>query len=70
MRATTIRLPPAYRLTIRPRAKAARKIRLGYLSGEFREQATAILMAGLYERHDRDRFEVIAMDNGSADQAP
>ncbi len=43
------------------------KIRLGYLSGEFREQATAILMAGLYERHDRDRFEIIALDNGSAD---
>ena len=43
------------------------KIRLAYLSGEFREQATAILMAGLYERHDRDKFEVIAVDNGSAD---
>ena len=43
------------------------KIRLGYLSGEFREQATAILMAGLYERHDRSCFEVIAIDNASAD---
>jgi len=43
------------------------KIRLGYLSGEFRDQATAILMAGLYERHDRSRFEVIALDNDSAD---
>jgi predicted O-linked N-acetylglucosamine transferase (SPINDLY family) len=43
------------------------KIRLGYLSGEFRNQATAILMAGLYERHDRNRFEIIAVDNGSAD---
>ncbi|HYS47025.1 MAG TPA: tetratricopeptide repeat protein, partial [Rhizomicrobium sp.] len=47
--------------------KVQAKIRLGYLSGEFREQATAILMAGLYERHDRNRFEVIAVDNGSAD---
>ena len=45
------------------------KIRLGYLSGEFREQATAILMAGLYERHDRSRFEIIALDNGSADRS-
>jgi predicted O-linked N-acetylglucosamine transferase (SPINDLY family) len=43
------------------------KIRLGYLSGEFRDQATAILMAGLYEQHDRERFEIIAVDNGSAD---
>jgi predicted O-linked N-acetylglucosamine transferase (SPINDLY family) len=46
--------------------KAHAKIRLGYLSGEFHDQATAILMAGLYERHDRARFEVIAVDNGSA----
>ena len=45
------------------------KIRLGYLSGEFRDQATAILMAGLYERHDRSRFEIIAVDNGSADKS-
>lgn len=51
-------------------ARAGReKIRLGYLSGEFREQATAILMAGLYERHDRARFEVIAVDNGGADNS-
>jgi protein O-GlcNAc transferase len=39
------------------------KIRIGYVSGEFREQATAILMAGLYESHDREKFEVIAIDN-------
>ncbi len=53
-----------------PASRARRaKIRLGYLSGEFREQATAILMAGLYERHDRSCFEVIAIDNGSADSS-
>jgi predicted O-linked N-acetylglucosamine transferase (SPINDLY family) len=56
-----------------PHAPALRmnngKIRLGYLSGEFREQATAILTAGLYERHDRSCFEVIAIDNGSADNS-
>jgi predicted O-linked N-acetylglucosamine transferase (SPINDLY family) len=49
--------------------KGRKKIRLGYLSGEFRDQATAILMAGLYERHDRSRFEVVAVDNGSADKS-
>ena len=53
-----------------PAARQGReKIRLGYLSGEFREQATAILMAGLYERHDRSRFEILAVDNGSADRS-
>ena len=50
--------------------KAHKKIRIGYVSGEFREQATAILMAGLYEAHDRNTFEVIAIDNtGAADDA-
>ena len=49
--------------------KERNKIRIGYLSGEFREQATAILMAGLYERHDRTQFEIIALDNDSADHS-
>ncbi|HVW75948.1 MAG TPA: tetratricopeptide repeat protein [Rhizomicrobium sp.] len=43
------------------------RIRIGYVSGEFREQATAYLMAGLYELHDRGKFEVIAIDNGGGD---
>jgi protein O-GlcNAc transferase len=43
------------------------KIRIGYVSGEFREQATAYLMAGLYELHDREKFEVIAIDSGGGD---
>jgi predicted O-linked N-acetylglucosamine transferase (SPINDLY family) len=55
-----------------PHNRAARKdrkkIRIGYLSGEFRHQATAILMAGLYERHDREQFEIVAIDAGQNDQ--
>ena len=43
------------------------RIRIGYVSGEFREQATAYLTAGLYELHDRDKFEIIAVDNGGGD---
>jgi predicted O-linked N-acetylglucosamine transferase (SPINDLY family) len=43
------------------------KIRLGYMSGEFRNQATAFLTAGLYECHDKDRFELVAIDNGRSD---
>jgi predicted O-linked N-acetylglucosamine transferase (SPINDLY family) len=50
-----------------PPPPAAGKIRLGYVSADFRVQATALLTAGLYERHDRDRFEVVAFDNGRAD---
>lgn len=40
------------------------KIRVGYLCGEFRQQATSILMAELFELHDRNRFDLFAFDNG------
>jgi protein O-GlcNAc transferase len=43
------------------------KIRLGYLCGEFRQQATSFLAAGLFERHDRNRFELFAFDNDGGD---
>jgi len=58
----------------RPHDAAARKgnkkIRIGYVSGEFHQQATAVLMAGLYDRHDREKFELVALDNGPDDQSP
>lgn len=53
----------------RPSPRVHDKIRIGYVSAEFREQATAYLMAGLYELHDRQRFEVIAIDNGGGDSS-
>ena len=40
------------------------RIRIGYLGGEFRDQATSILAVELFELHDRERFEVVAFDNG------
>jgi protein O-GlcNAc transferase len=43
------------------------KIRLGYLCGEFRAQATMYLAAGLFEHHDRSRFVVTAFDNSRDD---
>ena len=46
------------------------KIRVGYLSGEFYEQATAFLTVGLYELHDKSRFEIVAFDNGLNDKGP
>ena len=45
------------------------KIRIGYLSGEFRDQATSILMTGLFELHDKNRFELFAFDNGWDDSS-
>lgn len=54
----------------RPAQRGTReKIRLGYVSAEFREHATAYLMAGLFELHDRTAFEVIAIDNGTRDNS-
>lgn len=41
-----------------------RKIRIGYLGGEFRAQATAYLLTGMLEAHDKGRFEVVAFDSG------
>lgn len=40
------------------------KIRVGYLSGEFRQQAISILMTGVFASHNRDRFEIFAFDSG------
>ena len=40
------------------------KIRIGYLCGEFRNQATSILMTRVWELHDKSMFEIFAFDNG------
>lgn len=40
------------------------RIRLAYLSADFHDHATAYLMAGLFERHDRTRFETIGVSFG------
>jgi len=46
-----------------------KKMRIGYLSGEFREQATSHLITGVLENHDRSRFEIYAFDNGWDDRS-
>ena len=51
------------------RARSSDKIRLAYFSGEFRQQATSYLAVGLYERHDKSKFELIAFDNGRSDDS-
>jgi predicted O-linked N-acetylglucosamine transferase (SPINDLY family) len=40
------------------------RIRLAYLSADFHDHATARLTAGLFEHHDRSRFEVIGVSYG------
>lgn len=46
------------------------KLRLGYLSADFHEHATAVLIAELIERHDRDRFEIVGCSYGADDGGP
>ena len=47
------------------RARSAHpRIRLGYFSRDFRNHATAYLMAGLFERHDRSKLELHAFSFG------
>ena len=48
---------------------AHQKIRIAYLSADFHRHATAYLMAGLFELHDRARFEVTGMSLGPDDQS-
>lgn len=43
------------------------KIRVAYLSGDFHDHATAYLMAGIFETHDRERFETTAISLGPDD---
>jgi protein O-GlcNAc transferase len=64
-----IRPPPEAVFDHKPFAEN-RRIRLGYLSGDFHQHATARLMAELFERHDRDRFEVSAYSYGPDDNSP
>lgn len=45
------------------------KIRIAYLSADFHEHATAYLMAGLFEAHDRDKFHVTAVSFGNDDKS-
>jgi protein O-GlcNAc transferase len=46
------------------------RIRLAYLSSDFHAHPLGYLMAGLFEQHDRKRFELIAISSGPDDRSP
>ena len=52
------------------RRVAGRKIRLGYLGGEFHDTAIMSLLASTIENHDRERFEVHAFSFGPEIEGP
>jgi len=45
------------------------KIRIGYVSADFREHRVAYLAAGLFECHDRSRFDVLGLSIGPNDRS-
>ena len=47
-----------------PEPAARAKIRVGYFSMDFRQHAVATLTAGLFEAHDRAKFEIYAFSFG------
>jgi protein O-GlcNAc transferase len=45
------------------------RIKIAYISPDLREHPVGHLMAGIFERHDRNRFETIAISLGIDDQS-
>jgi len=58
------------RAAVPNRTLSSGRLRIGYLSADFHSHATAFLAAGLFEQHDRNRFEVIAYSTGRNDNSP
>jgi protein O-GlcNAc transferase len=48
-------------------AKTKSRLKIGYLSADFSNHATAHLAIDLFETHDRDKFEIIAYSYGHDD---
>ena len=45
------------------------KIRIGYVSADFRQHPVAYLMAGVFECHNKSRFDVVAISIGPKDNS-
>lgn len=67
------RYPPVSSpLYVRPETGASRKgrLRIAYVSSDFHAHATAHLMAGVFEQHDKSRFEIYAICLDPSDGSP
>jgi predicted O-linked N-acetylglucosamine transferase (SPINDLY family) len=62
--------PPAPEPLWRGEAYAHARPRLAYVSADFGVTAMATLMAGVFERHDRSRFETVAISFGAHPRTP
>jgi predicted O-linked N-acetylglucosamine transferase (SPINDLY family) len=59
----------AKKLNFQHRKTSGNKLRIGYLSVDFRRHAVMQSIAGIFERHDRDRFEIVAYSYGPDDKS-
>lgn len=66
--AIKLHAPENKKLGLIKRDKFGLKIRLGYFSADFRDHPVAYLMAELFEKHDKSRFELFAFSLGRPTQ--
>jgi protein O-GlcNAc transferase len=61
--------PPPARGIERGASRARDRITVAYLSADFGEHAVSLLIAGLFEHHDRSRFRTVAISFGRDDKS-
>jgi len=61
---TLEKFPSNHALQVIPKREMHEKIRIGYFSADFHEHPVMHLMAGLFETHNRERFELVAFSFG------
>ncbi len=64
-----VRSKPAFPPIWRSNIYSHDRIRVAYLSADFREHAVAHLTAGLFEHHDKSRFEITALSFASEEDS-
>jgi predicted O-linked N-acetylglucosamine transferase (SPINDLY family) len=65
-----VQVQPAHPPLWHGEAYAHDRLRVAYLSADFNEHPTAYLTAGLFECHDKSRFEITALSFGQNDNSP
>jgi protein O-GlcNAc transferase len=57
-------------VTFNHKKEAKKKLKIGYLSADFRLHPLAFLISELIEQHDRTEFEILAYSYGTNDKTP
>ncbi len=68
--AATYRNPSRPRVRRPARSAAGRRLKIGYVSSDFGTHPIAYLLTELWERHDRERFDVYAYSIGPDEPTP